>query len=278
MGRFDPAYLYGEGGLEVGHALDKIRRGQIAQCHMRLLPHLPHGSRPVSVRGRAASHGHQPAGTADRRASRDRGHHRSPAPENEGCYLQGAIPHTARRRGPGHYATDPAQHLVEGCAYDTAGGAPTHGSGLGPLVRSPAHTMADRKIAGQPDADAALSAAVSDRTVRGRSPASAIMAAALAKWVDGPASQLVDYALALTTWWSAMRLICTPSTVRYEDLVAGRAGDPKGAPPSWACRQAPSMLPFATATRTMRIRHRWTRVSATGLPASATHRADGVGI
>ena len=43
----------------------------------------------------------------------------APVPENEGCYLQGAIPHTARHGIPGHFATDPAQHLVEGCALDT---------------------------------------------------------------------------------------------------------------------------------------------------------------
>lgn len=37
----------------------------------------------------------------------------APVPENEGCYLQGAIPHTARHGIPGHFATDPAQHLTE---------------------------------------------------------------------------------------------------------------------------------------------------------------------
>lgn len=43
----------------------------------------------------------------------------SPAPENEGCYLQGAIPHTALHGIPGEFATDPQQHHVEGSAYDT---------------------------------------------------------------------------------------------------------------------------------------------------------------
>jgi hypothetical protein len=37
----------------------------------------------------------------------------APVPENEGCYLQGAIPHTALDGIPGEYATDPAQHLTE---------------------------------------------------------------------------------------------------------------------------------------------------------------------
>ena len=43
----------------------------------------------------------------------------SPAPEDEGCYLQGAVPHTALHGRPMHFATDPDQHLVEGCAFDT---------------------------------------------------------------------------------------------------------------------------------------------------------------
>ncbi|MHA3979400.1 sulfotransferase family protein [Halovulum sp. GXIMD14794] len=42
----------------------------------------------------------------------------APVPENEGAYLQGAIPHTARHGAPMSFATDPTQHLVEGCAYD----------------------------------------------------------------------------------------------------------------------------------------------------------------
>lgn len=43
----------------------------------------------------------------------------APVPENEGCYLQGAIPHTAKHGVPCHFATDPEQHLVEGSRLDT---------------------------------------------------------------------------------------------------------------------------------------------------------------
>lgn len=43
----------------------------------------------------------------------------APVPENEGVYLQGAIPHTAQHGLPMHFATDPAQHHVEGGTYDT---------------------------------------------------------------------------------------------------------------------------------------------------------------
>ena len=44
----------------------------------------------------------------------------APVPENEGVYLQGAIPHTAMHGRPLHFATDPAQHHVEGGAFDRA--------------------------------------------------------------------------------------------------------------------------------------------------------------
>lgn len=43
----------------------------------------------------------------------------APVPENEGCYLQGAIPHTAKHGIPCHFATDPEQHLIEGSPFDT---------------------------------------------------------------------------------------------------------------------------------------------------------------
>ncbi|WP_299649060.1 sulfotransferase [uncultured Jannaschia sp.] len=37
----------------------------------------------------------------------------APVPENEGVYLQGAIPHDALAGAPMRFATDPAQHLTE---------------------------------------------------------------------------------------------------------------------------------------------------------------------
>ena len=42
----------------------------------------------------------------------------APVPENEGVYLQGAIPHTARHGVPMHFATDHAQHHIEGSDFD----------------------------------------------------------------------------------------------------------------------------------------------------------------
>lgn len=42
----------------------------------------------------------------------------APIPEQEGVYLQGAIPHTARHGIPGEFAFDTDQHLVEGGVFD----------------------------------------------------------------------------------------------------------------------------------------------------------------
>lgn len=43
----------------------------------------------------------------------------SPAPENEGVYLQGAIPHTAQSGKPMHFATDSDHHLTEDSGFNT---------------------------------------------------------------------------------------------------------------------------------------------------------------
>ena len=43
----------------------------------------------------------------------------APVPEQEGVYLQGAIPHTACDGQPGSFANDTAQHLTERSAYNS---------------------------------------------------------------------------------------------------------------------------------------------------------------
>ncbi|WP_259987254.1 sulfotransferase [Sulfitobacter sp. S190] len=43
----------------------------------------------------------------------------APVPENEGVYLQGAIPHDALAGRPLAFATDPQQHLTEKSAFNT---------------------------------------------------------------------------------------------------------------------------------------------------------------
>lgn len=42
----------------------------------------------------------------------------APVPEQEGVYLQGAIPHTARHGIPGAFALDPDQHLTEASPFN----------------------------------------------------------------------------------------------------------------------------------------------------------------
>ena len=42
----------------------------------------------------------------------------APVPEGEGAYLTGALPHTAMHGRPGHFATDPVQHRIEGDPLD----------------------------------------------------------------------------------------------------------------------------------------------------------------
>ena len=43
----------------------------------------------------------------------------APVPENEGVYLQGAIPHTALMGVPGRFAFDEEQHLTEDSSFNT---------------------------------------------------------------------------------------------------------------------------------------------------------------
>lgn len=43
----------------------------------------------------------------------------APVPEQEGVYLQGAIPHTAQHGIPGAFAEDPDQHLTEESPYNS---------------------------------------------------------------------------------------------------------------------------------------------------------------
>ena len=145
----------------------------------------------------------------------------SPAPENEGCYLQGAIPHTARHGIPGHYATDPAQHHVESSRYDTLETAERLArdwdrwfapGGDWRVEKSPVNLTRMRLYQSL--------FPMAQFVVVLRHPSA--MAAALAKWTDVPAEQLIDYALdayelalADTAWLHATMVL------RYEDLVRG---------------------------------------------------------
>lgn len=144
----------------------------------------------------------------------------SPAPENEGCYLQGAIPHTALHGIPGHYAADPEQHHIESSHFDRLD------------VRERMEGDWDRWFApgGQWRVEKSPVNLTRMRLYQQLFPLSQYvvvlrhpeaMAAALAKWSDQPAHELIDYALdAYTHVEDDLPYLHAALVVRYEDLVA----------------------------------------------------------
>lgn len=145
----------------------------------------------------------------------------SPAPEDEGCYLQGAIPHTALHGIPGHYATDPAQHLIEGSRYDTLA---TRERIAADWDRWYGDTETKWRIEKSPVNLTRMRLyqqlfPMCQFVVLLRHPA--FMAAALAKWVDTPPADLIDYAiLAYERMERDCRYLHGVLVLRYEDLVA----------------------------------------------------------
>ncbi|WOI56244.1 sulfotransferase [Palleronia sp. LCG004] len=143
----------------------------------------------------------------------------APVPENEGVYLQGAIPHTARHGAPMHFATDPAQHHVEGSPYDKratrdrmeADWAPFFGAGSWRVEKSPVNLTRMRLYQ--------QLFPLSQFVVVIRHPEA--VAGAVAKWVDGAPGDLIDH------WIAAHEILATDLpflhnvvVLRYEDLVA----------------------------------------------------------
>lgn len=143
----------------------------------------------------------------------------APVPENEGCYLQGAIPHTAQHGRPGHFATDPAQHHVEGSPYDS--------------LEVKQRILADWSAWFDKEKPWWLEKSPVNLTrmrlyqqlfptcqfiVILRHPQA--MAAALAKWVETPADELVRHGLAAYRQMAAdLPYLHSVMVVRYEDLV-----------------------------------------------------------
>ncbi len=143
----------------------------------------------------------------------------APVPENEGCYLQGAIPYTARHGIPGHFATDPAQHLIEECRFDT--------------LATRERLNADWAAWFDPEKNWRLEKSPVNLTrmrlyqqlfplahfvVILRHPEA--MAAALAKWSDRPTRELIDYALdAYELALGDVQFLHRVYMLRYEDLV-----------------------------------------------------------
>ena len=145
----------------------------------------------------------------------------APVPENEGAYLQGAIPHDALSGRPMHFATDPAQHLTETHPLNRletrermeADWAPWFGPGRWRVEKSPVNLTRMRLLQ--------QLFPLSQFVVVIRHPEA--VAAAVAKWVEAPPARLMDH------WLDAHDRMLEDATrlhslvvLRYEDL----AGDP----------------------------------------------------
>ena len=146
----------------------------------------------------------------------------TPVPENEGVYLQGAIPHTARHGIPMHFATDPAQHHIEGSHFDRLetqtrlerDWAPYFANPPWRVEKSPVNLTRMRLYQ--------QLFPLSQFVVVIRHPEA--VAAATSKWVD------MDHAAMMDHWLDAhdivrrdLAYLHAVMTVRYEDLI----GDPK---------------------------------------------------
>ena len=144
----------------------------------------------------------------------------APVPENEGCYLQGAIPHTAQDGIPGVFATDPTQRMDETHPLNTWATRQRYEAELGPwfdpggawrIEKSPVNLTRMRLLQGL--------FPLSHFVVILRHPA--FMAAALAKWSDTPQSQLASYGVtAYRLLLEDLRFLHAALVLRYEDLVA----------------------------------------------------------
>ena len=144
----------------------------------------------------------------------------SGAPEDEGCYLQGAIPHTALDGIPGHYATDERQHLVEGCTFDRLETRDRMLSDWTPwfdrqadwwLEKSPVNLTRMRLYQ--------QLFPMSHFVVVLRHPA--IMAEALQKWSHRSVGELTKYGLdAYDRMQTDLDYLHCATVIRYEDLVA----------------------------------------------------------
>jgi len=143
----------------------------------------------------------------------------APVPENEGVYLQGAIPHTARHGIPMHFATDPAQHHTEGSHFDRletrmrlhGDWAPYFTDAPWRVEKSPV-TLTRMRLYQQ-------LFPLSQFVVVTRHPEA--VAAATSKWDDMDHATMVDH------WLDAhdivrgdLAYLHAVMTVRYEDLVA----------------------------------------------------------
>lgn len=144
----------------------------------------------------------------------------APVPENEGCYLQGAIPHTAQDGIPGVFATDPLQRMDETHPLNTLATKQRYEAELEPwfdpggvwrIEKSPVNLAKMRLLQGL--------FPLSQFVVIVRHPS--FMAAATAKWSDKPQSQLTSYGImAYRLLLKDLQFLHAALVLRYEDLIA----------------------------------------------------------
>ena len=148
----------------------------------------------------------------------------SPVPENEGCYLQGAIPHTALHGRPGYFATASDEHHTEASPYNTlevkerllADWRPWFAHDKPWWIEKSPVNLTRMRLYQQ-------LFPTSQFIVILRHPQ--VMAAALAKWVDTDPQELVRYALdAYDLMADDLAYLHSALVIRYEDLVADADG------------------------------------------------------
>jgi hypothetical protein len=147
----------------------------------------------------------------------------APVPENEGCYLQGGIPHTAVHGIPGRFAVDPEQHHIEGCRYDRLETRQRMEADWSRwfdpakpwrVEKSPVNLTRMRLYQSL--------FPLSQFVIVMRHPA--CVAAAMAKWDPRPATDLVEYWLdAHDRVFRDIEHLHAAIVLRYEDLVADPA-------------------------------------------------------
>lgn len=195
----------------------------------------------------------------------------APVPENEGVYLQGAIPHTARHGRPLQFASDPAQHLVEGCRYDSletrirleADWAPWFDPARPWRVEKSPVNLTRARLHQQLFPLCQFVMVI-------RHPQA--VAAAMAKWTDRPASAIVD------DWLDAhdrlamdLSYLHAVMVVRYEDIVHNPSAMAQGLY-AFLDLAPPNALPRDDVIETIRDGNA-DYVGSTGLTAHQSDRA-----
>lgn len=144
----------------------------------------------------------------------------APVPESEGCYLQGAIPHTARHGRPMHFATDPDQHMIEGHPLDRldtrqrieADWSPWFTPGLPWRIEKSPVNLTRMRLYQQ-------LFPMSQFLVILRHPEA--VAQAVSKWVDQPGPALIDHWIAAHARLAQdLPYLHAVMVLRYEDLLA----------------------------------------------------------